>query len=165
MRKKLDFFVPGGESASKSIASARFRTPRGASKKLPFFTGTLFETLRAIPGRSRGASETLWIVPGSSLGALVTPKTLPGPFLGRFWEPRRPPRIDFASKPPFQSQLGVQEPLKPPFQADLRPTFRTKHLTMPATALETGIPKRTPFQGQPDVQGPSKLPFQAQLGV
>ena len=29
VRKKLDFFIPGGESAAKLIASARFRTPWG----------------------------------------------------------------------------------------------------------------------------------------
>ena len=89
----IDFFAPGGESASKSIASARFRTPRGTPKKLFFFTRTFFWTLRTLPGRSRGASGMLRIVAGSSLGALVTPKTLPASILDRFWEPRRLPGI------------------------------------------------------------------------
>ena len=67
VRKKLDFFVPSGESASKLIASARFRTPWGTPKVSLFFTRTFFGTLRAFPGRSRDASGTLRIVPGNPL--------------------------------------------------------------------------------------------------
>ena len=84
VRQKLDFSDLGGESASKLIASARFRAPRGTPKKLLFFTGTLFGTLRALPGHSRGASKTLRIVPGSSLCASGFPGTLPSAILGRF---------------------------------------------------------------------------------
>ena len=102
--KKLDFCAPGCESTSKSIASARFRTSQGIPKKLPFFTGTLFRTLRALPGRSRGVSESLRLVPGSSLGASGFPGTLPSVILDRFWEPQdsilcalaRPCRLDLA---------------------------------------------------------------------
>ena len=97
VRQKLDFFALCGASASKLIASARFRTPRGTPKKPPFFTGTLFGTVWVLPGRSRAASGTLRIIPASSLGALITPKTLPGAILGRFWKPRRLPGSDLAS--------------------------------------------------------------------
>ena len=53
VRREFDVFVPGGESASKLIASARFWIPGAAPKVSPFFTGTFFGTLRALPGPKR----------------------------------------------------------------------------------------------------------------
>ena len=104
VRKKLDFFAPGGESASKLIASARFQTPRGTPKKLPFFMGTFLGTFWALPGRSwghrdifgvpRGVRERAGTInfdapdrPWESLGRFGRPESISGAILGRFWTP------------------------------------------------------------------------------
>ena len=53
VRRELDFFVPGGESASKLIASGRFWIPGAAPEVSPFFAETFFGTLRALPEPKR----------------------------------------------------------------------------------------------------------------
>ena len=112
-RKKLEFFVPGDESASKLIASARFQTPRGTPKKLPFFMGTFLGTFWALPGRSWGHRDIFGVPrgvrkragtinfdapdrPWESLGRFGRPESILGAILGRFWMPQGTPGSDFA---------------------------------------------------------------------
>ena len=97
VRKKLDFFAPGGESALILIASVRSRAPRGHPKVSFVFTGTFLGTLPALPGPPVTLPRHPRVAPVMLLGATGRPERVPGSILIDFGCPKGSPGIDFGS--------------------------------------------------------------------
>ena len=100
VRRIVDFFAPGGDSASILVVSRRLRAPPGtlfASLARPWGAfGRSRAVLWALLGRAGDAPRRSWVppgwpgelreVPGAIFGSILgVPWNPPGPILTRFW--------------------------------------------------------------------------------